>query len=113
MGRDCSEVRARRPDSSTGCSALADPAPHAVALELVGRARLSLAPLAHPLSPLRARKPRRPLGHLHGLEQAPVDPAAPLRTSPRPAGPGGLSRARPAGPGGPSRRTRPHRNGLV
>ncbi|MFG3039541.1 FUSC family protein [Streptomyces sp. NPDC048330] len=135
----------------------ADPAPHARELEvLLGRVRLSLAPLVHPLSPLRARKararrvlallddcareirglaavaadrdashdarlaaaawrveaavhalvpPTRPLpaeataaadgvpqhhpgaetalGHLHGLEQALVDLAAPLRTSPR------------------------------
>ncbi|MFE7548271.1 FUSC family protein [Streptomyces gardneri] len=134
---------------------VADPAPHAAELEiLLGRVRLSLAPLVHPLSPLRARKararrvlallddcareirglavvaadpdashdarlaaaawrveaavhalvpPARPvrasvgeaaatphhhpgaeaaLGHLHGLEQALVDLAAPLRTSP-------------------------------
>ncbi|MEX0168864.1 FUSC family protein [Streptomyces sp. LMG1-1-1.1] len=134
----------------------ADPAPHARELEvLLGRARLSLAPLVHPLSPLRARKARArrvlallddcareirglaavaadpdashdarlvaaawrveaavhalvpsdrvvraeveeadgvprhhpgaetALGHLHGLEQALVDLAAPLRTSPR------------------------------
>ncbi|MFB7513646.1 FUSC family protein [Streptomyces sp. NPDC056144] len=134
----------------------ADPAPHAAELELLlGRARLTLAPLVHPLSPLRARKARarrvlallddcareikglavvagdpdashdarlaaaawrvesavhalvpqvRPvtdparatagvphhhpgaeaaLGHLHSLEQALVDLAAPLRTSPR------------------------------
>ncbi|MFB6840299.1 FUSC family protein [Streptomyces sp. NPDC056361] len=134
----------------------ADPAPHAGELEvLLGRARLSLAPLVHPLSPLRARKARArrvlallddcaretrglaavaadpdashdarlvaaawrveaavhalvpsdravraeaeeadgvprhhpgaetALGHLHGLEQALVDLAAPLRTSPR------------------------------
>ncbi|WP_037968810.1 FUSC family protein [Streptomyces sp. SS] len=134
----------------------ADPARHAQELELLlGRVRLSLAPLVHPLSPLRARKARarrvlallddcareirgltvvaadpdashdarlaaaawrveaavhalvpqaRPagaavaeadgvpqhhpgaetaLGHLHGLEQALVDLAAPLRTSPR------------------------------
>ncbi|MFE5963911.1 FUSC family protein [Streptomyces sp. NPDC056463] len=37
----------------------ADPAPLAAELEvLLGRARLSLAPLVHPLSPLRARKVR-------------------------------------------------------
>ncbi|WP_031071191.1 FUSC family protein [Streptomyces sp. NRRL S-118] len=37
----------------------ADPAPLAAELEvLIGRARLSLAPLLHPLSPLRARKAR-------------------------------------------------------
>ncbi|WP_156724628.1 FUSC family protein [Streptomyces apocyni] len=37
----------------------ADPAPHAAALEaLLGRVRMALAPLVHPLSPLRARKAR-------------------------------------------------------
>ncbi|MEU6058895.1 FUSC family protein [Streptomyces sp. NPDC047097] len=37
----------------------ADPAPHVAQLEaLLGRVRLSLAPLVHPLSPLRARKAR-------------------------------------------------------
>lgn len=37
----------------------ADPAPHIAELELLlGRARLSLAPLVHPLNPLRARKAR-------------------------------------------------------
>ncbi|MFG2503105.1 FUSC family protein [Streptomyces sp. NPDC048441] len=37
----------------------ADPAPHVSELELLlGRVRLSLAPLVHPLSPLRARKER-------------------------------------------------------
>ncbi|MFF1512163.1 FUSC family protein [Streptomyces sp. NPDC058326] len=37
----------------------ADPAPHAAELEaLLGRVRLSLAPLVHPLNPLRARKER-------------------------------------------------------
>lgn len=37
----------------------ADPAPHAAELELLlGRVRLALAPLVHPLSPLRARKAR-------------------------------------------------------
>lgn len=40
-------------------SAEADPAPHVTELEgLLGRVRLSLAPLMHPLSPLRARKAR-------------------------------------------------------
>ncbi|WFB11468.1 FUSC family protein [Streptomyces sp. LX-29] len=38
---------------------VADPAPHVAELELLlGRVRLSLAPLLHPLSPLRARKAR-------------------------------------------------------
>ncbi|MEU6733486.1 FUSC family protein [Streptomyces physcomitrii] len=37
----------------------ADPAPHAAELELLlGRVRLALAPLVHPLSPFRARKAR-------------------------------------------------------
>ncbi|MGH4031934.1 FUSC family protein [Actinomycetota bacterium Odt1-20B] len=37
----------------------ADPAPHVAELEaLLGRVRLSLAPLVHPLSPMRARKAR-------------------------------------------------------
>lgn len=37
----------------------ADPAPHAAELELLlGRVRLSLGPLVHPLSPFRARKAR-------------------------------------------------------
>ncbi|MFD9076390.1 FUSC family protein [Streptomyces lasiicapitis] len=40
-------------------SAAADPAPHIADLEaLLGRVRLSLAPLVHPLSPLRARRAR-------------------------------------------------------
>ncbi|MGW6817862.1 FUSC family protein [Streptomyces sp. NPDC055005] len=40
-------------------SPLADPAPHAAELELLlGRVRLSLAPLVHPLSPYAARKAR-------------------------------------------------------
>ncbi|MEV6564752.1 FUSC family protein [Streptomyces kronopolitis] len=40
-------------------SATADPGVHVAALEpLLGRVRLSLAPLVHPLSPLRARKAR-------------------------------------------------------
>ncbi|MEI5100751.1 FUSC family protein [Streptomyces sp. PmtG] len=40
-------------------SATADPAPHVAELEVVlGRVRLSLAPLVHPLSPMPARKAR-------------------------------------------------------
>ncbi|MFE6776714.1 FUSC family protein [Streptomyces sp. NPDC057702] len=40
-------------------SATADPAPRVAELEaLLGRVRMSLAPLVHPLSPLRARKAR-------------------------------------------------------
>ncbi|MFI5618823.1 FUSC family protein [Streptomyces sp. NPDC051567] len=38
---------------------VADPAPHAAELELlIGRVRMALGPLVHPLSPLRARKAR-------------------------------------------------------
>ncbi|MFI0902898.1 FUSC family protein [Streptomyces sioyaensis] len=48
------EAAARLAGSET-----ADPAPHVAALEpLLSRVRLSLAPLVHPLSPLRARKAR-------------------------------------------------------
>lgn len=40
-------------------SPVADPAPHAAELELfLGRVRLSLAPLVHPMSPYRGRKAR-------------------------------------------------------
>ncbi|MDN3292894.1 FUSC family protein [Streptomyces ficellus] len=48
------EAAARLSGSTT-----ADPAPHVAELEaILGRVRLSLAPLVHPLSPLRARKAR-------------------------------------------------------
>ncbi|MBT2442613.1 FUSC family protein [Streptomyces sp. ISL-36] len=48
------EAAARLAGSTT-----ADPTPHAVELELLlGRVRLSLAPLVHPLSPYRGRKAR-------------------------------------------------------
>ncbi|MGW3622279.1 FUSC family protein [Streptomyces sp. NPDC000880] len=51
----CTTVAARR----LGGDEQADPAPLAAELELLlGRVRLSLAPLVHPLSPLRARKAR-------------------------------------------------------
>ncbi len=53
--RACTSEAARR----LAGHATADPAPHAAELELLlGRVRLSLAPLVHPLSPLRARKAR-------------------------------------------------------
>ncbi len=64
----------------------ADPAPHAAELELLlGRVRLSLAPLVHPLSPFRGRKARarRVLALLdecadevRGLAAVASDPAA-------------------------------------
>ncbi|WP_309052622.1 FUSC family protein [Streptomyces sp.] len=64
----------------------ADPAPHAAELELLlGRVRLSLAPLVHPLSPFRGRKERarRVLALLdecaeevRGLVAVAADPAA-------------------------------------
>ncbi|ANW21456.1 FUSC family protein [Streptomyces clavuligerus] len=67
-------------------SATADPAPGIAELEaLLGRVRLSLAPLVHPLSPLRARKARalRVLALLdvcvrevRGLASVAADPAA-------------------------------------
>lgn len=53
--RHCTAETARRLAGDDS----ADPAPHAAELELLlGRVRLSLAPLVHPLSPLRARKAR-------------------------------------------------------
>ncbi|MGW0700054.1 FUSC family protein [Streptomyces sp. NPDC002867] len=52
---DCTTTAARR----LAGDETADPAPLAAELELLlGRVRLSLAPLVHPLSPLRARKAR-------------------------------------------------------
>ncbi|MFJ2558374.1 MULTISPECIES: FUSC family protein [unclassified Streptomyces] len=66
--------------------AAADPAPYAAELELLlGRVRMSLAPLVHPLSPLRARKARarQVLGLLddcarevRGFAAVAADPAA-------------------------------------
>ncbi|RST18965.1 FUSC family protein [Streptomyces sp. WAC05374] len=51
----CTAEAAARLSGSPG----ADPSPHVADLEvLLGRVRLSLAPLVHPLSPLRARKAR-------------------------------------------------------
>ncbi|MEV6250458.1 FUSC family protein [Streptomyces sp. NPDC051742] len=51
----CTTAAARRLAGDPGV----DPAPHAAELEiLLGRVRLSLAPLVHPLNPLRARKAR-------------------------------------------------------
>ncbi|MFC5721551.1 FUSC family protein [Streptomyces gamaensis] len=53
--RHCAAESARR----LAGEAAADPAPHVAELEvLLGRVRVSLAPLLHPLSPLRARKDR-------------------------------------------------------
>ncbi|GGT59903.1 FUSC family protein [Streptomyces purpureus] len=64
----------------------ADPAPLAAELELLlGRVRLSLAPLVHPLSPLRARKARARqvialldtcAREIRGLSAVAADPAA-------------------------------------
>lgn len=52
---ECTTVAARRLAGDPA----ADPAPLAAELELLlGRARITLAPLTHPLSPLRARKAR-------------------------------------------------------
>lgn len=53
--RHCTADSARR----LAGDASADPAPHVAELELLlGKVRVSLAPLLHPLSPLRARKER-------------------------------------------------------
>ncbi|MEV7405262.1 FUSC family protein [Streptomyces sp. NPDC091267] len=58
----CTEEAAARLSGS----ATADPAPRVAELEaLLGRVRLSLAPLVHPLSPLRARRARA--GHVLAL----------------------------------------------
>ncbi|MER5810515.1 FUSC family protein [Streptomyces sp. NPDC002033] len=64
----------------------ADPAPHAAELELLlGRVRMALAPLVHPLSPLRARKARARqvlallddcAREVHGLVLVAADPQA-------------------------------------
>ncbi|MFF1924503.1 FUSC family protein [Streptomyces sp. NPDC058221] len=61
----CTEEAAARLSGS----ATADPAPRIAELEaLLGRVRLSLAPLVHPLSPLRARRARA--GHVLALLDA-------------------------------------------
>ncbi|MCP3818743.1 FUSC family protein [Streptomyces sp. A3M-1-3] len=80
--RNCTAETARRLAGDEG----ADPAPHAAELELLlGRVRLSLAPLVHPLSPLRARKARARqvivllddcAGQVRGLAAVAADPAA-------------------------------------
>ncbi|MFD3545414.1 FUSC family protein [Streptomyces sp. NPDC058655] len=67
-------------------SASADPAPHAAELELLlARVRMALAPLVHPLSPLRARKARalqvialldECAREVRGLAAVAADPAA-------------------------------------
>ncbi|MFF8606619.1 FUSC family protein [Streptomyces sp. NPDC015346] len=64
----------------------ADPSPHAAELELLlGRVRLSLAPLVHPLNPYRDRKARARrvialldecAGEVRGLVRVAADPAA-------------------------------------
>ncbi len=52
---DCTSAAARRLAGDLG----ADPAPRAAELEaLLGRVRFALAPLVHPLNPMRARKSR-------------------------------------------------------
>lgn len=53
--RGCTSAATRRLAGDDG----ADPAPHAAELELLlGRVRLALAPLVHPLSPLKGRRSR-------------------------------------------------------
>ncbi|MFJ9057952.1 FUSC family protein [Streptomyces sp. NPDC102409] len=55
----CVHVCTAEAAARLGGSATADPAPRVAELEvLLGRVRLSLGPLVHPLSPLRARKAR-------------------------------------------------------
>ncbi|MET9294200.1 FUSC family protein [Streptomyces sp. NPDC003077] len=80
--RHCTAASARRLAGEES----ADPAPHIAELELLlGRVRLSLAPLLHPLNPLRERRERarRVLVHLdecvrqaRGLAAVATDPAA-------------------------------------
>ncbi|MFE5093184.1 FUSC family protein [Streptomyces sp. NPDC056638] len=75
------EAAARLSGSTT-----ADPAPRIAELEaLLGRVRMSLAPLVHPLSPLRARKARAGqvlalldtcAREVHGLASVAADPEA-------------------------------------
>ncbi|MEV4435035.1 FUSC family protein [Streptomyces sp. NPDC049555] len=80
--RQCTAASARR----LAGDAEADPAPHVAELELLlVRVRVSLAPLLHPLSPLRARKARalEVMAHLdvcvrqaRGLAEVAADPEA-------------------------------------
>ncbi len=88
----------------------ADPAPHAAELELLlGRVRLSLAPLVHPLSSLRARKARarRVLALLDDCAREiraspPSPPTRTPRTTPGSRPPPGASRP-PSTPSCPRR----------
>ncbi|MEU1309335.1 FUSC family protein [Streptomyces cinnamoneus] len=80
--RRCTAESARRLAGDDG----ADPAPHVAELELLlGKVRVSVAPLLHPLSPLRARKERARLVMAHlddcarqarGLAEVAADPDA-------------------------------------
>ncbi|MCF6525977.1 FUSC family protein [Streptomyces sp. JJ36] len=80
--QDCARDAARR----LAGDATADPAPRVAELELLlGRVRTSVAPLVHPLSPLRARRARarRVLellddcaAQVRGLAEVAADPAA-------------------------------------
>ncbi|WP_190107686.1 FUSC family protein [Streptomyces cinnamoneus] len=80
--RRCTAESARRLAGDDG----ADPAPHVAELELLlGKVRVSVAPLLHPLSPLRARKERarQVMAHLddcarqaRGLAEVAADPDA-------------------------------------
>ena len=80
--RDCTAASARR----LAGDAAADPSPHVAELELLlGRVRLSLVPLLHPLNPLRHRKARARrvmsclddcAAQVRGLAEVAADPAA-------------------------------------
>ncbi|MFJ9848532.1 FUSC family protein [Streptomyces sp. NPDC101150] len=80
--RDCTAVSARRLAGDDE----ADPSPYVAELELLlARARLSLAPLLHPLNPLRHRKARARqvmtylddcAAQVRGLAEVAADPAA-------------------------------------
>ncbi|WXK80847.1 FUSC family protein [Streptomyces sirii] len=80
--RDCTAASARRLAGDLH----ADPSPHVAELELLlARVRLSLAPLLHPLSPLRHRKARARqvmtylddcAAQVRGLAEVAADPAA-------------------------------------
>lgn len=82
----CVHVCTAEAAARLGGSATADPAPRVAELEaLIARVRLSLAPLVHPLSPLRARKARarQVLGllddcarEIRGLASVAADPEA-------------------------------------
>ncbi|MEV0375876.1 FUSC family protein [Streptomyces sp. NPDC050636] len=80
--RDCTAASARRLAGDAG----ADPSPHVAELELLlARVRLTLAPLLHPLNPLRHRKARARqvmtylddcAAQVKGLAEVAADPAA-------------------------------------